>query len=508
MLTVESTLRPPKLATELFDALNQSGISYCHWKSNELIAQGLVGETDLDLLIERSSFSATVALLLNCGFKQAALLDGSGTPGVLHFYAFDEGASDWLHVHLYSRLLTGESLVKSHILPCEAILLRHGTRIGEVRVPSLEAEAAVCLLRAFLKKGALLHALLHGKHEPRNERDVVLFPDDAAAAEAAYRSLTMCCRAIDRELFLNCYRALAEDWPSFQQWLLGVKVRRQLQGYARYTAVGRFKAYLDLVVGKLRRLGRDKRKNKVLESGGAVIAFIGGDATGKSTLVKESTQWVGHTFAVRTLHLGKPPHTWVTFPLRITLPIARRLFPSQRHQAPQTIEIGPLSGKCRYESTRPPSLIYAIRALGLAWDRSRLVKKAHRAAAAGEIVICDRYPSDECGATDGPRLRVRTGERTWRTRLMNLFARCEQRLYRNNAPPDVALRLHVSIETAKRRNRQRTKSDRHSDDLLEARHQPHRAWTKTGTRVAHDFDTELSLAETLLSVKKAIWESL
>jgi thymidylate kinase len=154
------------------------------------------------------------------------------------------------------------------------------------------------------------------------------------------------------------------------------------------------------------------------------------------------------------------------------------------------------------------SLLYAIRAVSLAFERARLLRRIHRYAAAGEIVICDRYPSDQAGATDGPRLQIRDGKRGWRARLFNWLARYEQRLYARNAPPDVALRLNVSIETAKRRNRLRTKVDRHDDDNLEIRHQQCRAWQKTGTKVVHDIDTEASLEVTILSVKKNIWNSL
>ncbi len=240
MLTVDaSPVKTPQLTTQLFSALNQREIVYCHWKSNELLPEGLVGETDLDLLVDRGSFSTTVSLLLKCGFKQAALRDTAGTPGVLHFYAFDPDAAKLLHVHLYSRLLTGESLVKSHVLPCEAMLLQDGTRIGQVRIPAVPAEAAVALLRTFLKKGSLIHVLLHGSSEGRNERDEILFRDDAIAANAAYQSLATCCRAIDRGLFLDCYRALAENASPFRQWLLGLQVRRQLRGYARQTFAGR-----------------------------------------------------------------------------------------------------------------------------------------------------------------------------------------------------------------------------------------------------------------------------
>jgi thymidylate kinase len=290
--------------------------------------------------------------------------------------------------------------------------------------------------------------------------------------------------------------------------MLGLQVRRRLRGYARHTFAGRIKAYCGSILATIRRKARGGVKNKVLQSGGAVIAFLGGDATGKSTLVTESARWLGGTFTVQTLHLGKPPHTWVTLPLRIVLPIARRLFPSQRHEARQSVQSTATSFNCVCTPASTSSLIYAVRALGLAWDRSRLVRKAHRAAAAGEIVICDRYPSGEWGTMDGPRLQVHTDNRTWRTRMVNWIASCEQRLYRENPAPDIALRLRVSIETAKRRNRERPMADRHSDESVEVRHEPNRAWKKTGTKIVHDVDTEMSLAETVLLVKKTIWESL
>ena len=117
MLKIDrATKTTPRLASQLFEILEHHEIDYCHWKSNELLAEGLVGETDLDLLVDRSSFHNMVALLLNYGFKQATVRWGPRTPGVLHFYAFDPDAADLIHVHLYSHLLTGESLVKTHVL--------------------------------------------------------------------------------------------------------------------------------------------------------------------------------------------------------------------------------------------------------------------------------------------------------------------------------------------------------------------------------------------------------
>ncbi len=52
----------------------------------------------------------------------------------------------------------------------------------------------------------------------------------------------------------------------------------------------------------------------------------------------------------------------------------------------------------------------------------------------------------------------------------NWLAQLEKRLYKRIPPPDVVLNLRVSIEIAKKLNRERLKSDRDAADYLETRH--------------------------------------
>src|SRR5207237_10189892 len=131
-----------------------------------------------------------------------------------------------------------------------------------------------------------------------------------------------------------------------------------------------------------------------------------------------------------------------------------------------------------------------------------------RSAAHGEIAICERYPSGTIGAMDSPRLREHAGERGVIATLSNWLARLERRLYAQIPPPDIVLRLNVSIETAKIRNRERIKPDKESDAYLESRHGQMQKWHRSGTKYIYDIDTRHPLAETILSIKRAIWESL
>jgi thymidylate kinase len=191
--------------------------------------------------------------------------------------------------------------------------------------------------------------------------------------------------------------------------------------------------------------------------------------------------------------------------MNLALRFARRFFP---HRQRKTEENAATAGNSPHQAEGMLSLVSALRAVTLAWDRRNLTIRSRRRAAHGEIVVCDRYPAEIVGAMDSPRLREQPAGEGKRARLYNWLARVERGLYDQISPPDIVLRLSVSVATMKNRNRERAKTAKDADDYLEARHQLSGEWRKSGTKYLHDIDTEHSLAETMLRVKQAIWHSL
>jgi hypothetical protein len=90
--------------------------------------------------------------------------------------------------------------------------------------------------------------------------------------------------------------------------------------------------------------------------------------------------------------------------------------------------------------------------------------------------------------------------------IYNWLTRMERNLYRQVPPPDIVLRLSVSLEIAKMRNAARETVD--DEVYLENRHRQAKEWFAFGTRLIKDIDTDPPLADTLLAVKQAIWCSL
>lgn len=499
-----------KTATSLVDqllaAFQRSNVAYCHWKSNRHLAEAMAGELDLDLLIDRSSLSNAAAGLARLGFKAAKVRWGKDTPGVCHYYGFDPHAEHLVHVHSFSRVLTGESYVKSHLLPLDRMLLQNAYVWRGLRVTARPAELVLFTIRTFIKYGSLADLISLGRKSSALREELDWLRDGIDIREAL-DLLDEHCPVVDKTLFLQCIEAISRNRSLLARLILAQRMRLSLSVFARHTSAQRLMAYAELMWAEVRRRWPAKRKNRVLHAGGALIAVVGADATGKSTVVREIGRWLGAVFTISAVHTGKPPSAALTAPFNLALAIARRLMSpfSGRQRAAASVH-SPSAIPTTHTFKGVPSLLFALRATALAWDRRRLILRARRRVAEGELVLCDRYPSPVTGAMDSPRLIADASGRGIVSRIYNWLVRIEQTLYAQMPAPDIVLRLSVSLETAKKRDRARNGRD--GEAYLERRHQPAVAWHMPEVGYLFDIDTEHSLEKTLREAKTAIWAVL
>jgi thymidylate kinase len=375
-----------------------------------------------------------------------------------------------------------------------------------VRVPRQGAELVVFTVRMMLKHTALVELLLlaRGKSRKQLQQEALWLTQAAAgssdalseARELAGRWLP----SVDPALFASCLAALTTPTPLGRRIVLGRRLRRQLRPYARQSAWRTRVAGLATFLGLVSHRLVGSRRDKALASGGAVIAFVGPEASGKSTLLVELSRWLSEDLAVTRLHAGKPPSTVLTALPNLLVPALRRLMPSARSTR---IEADHASADGR-EGLKPYPLLFAVRAVLLAYDRRALLLRAFREAANGSIVLCDRYPSQGGGAPDGPQLPslpLPPGGSGWR----RLLARLEARLYRDIPPPDLVVQLSVPLEVAVVRNAERDK--REPEDYVRRRHSLI-ANLDFGRTPVHRIQTDRPVAETVLLAKRAVWGAL
>jgi thymidylate kinase len=490
----------PELPGRLIEALEQEGVLFCHWKSNSALKEALAGQGDLDLLVDRADEAPFESVLARLGFKRATDQIGATPAGVSHFFGLDRPTGELIHLHAYYQVITGESLIKNYRLPIERLLLEDRRRVHGVPVPSADAELIVFVIRAMAKHSSAVEYLLlcrqrrAGYEALRAELETLLADGDVG------RSCDLLGRwlpALDPALFAACVDALRRDAPLPRRAWLARRLRAQLSCYDRLTPLPALLLRTRLVAALALKRARGGGPAKSPAAGGAVIAFVGPEATGKSTLVREVAGWLGGAFEVRSIHLGKPPSTWLTLLPNLAVPLLRRRLPGQRTTRIEGAQGDAGAGRV--------SLLFGLRAVLDAWDRRALATGAHRAARRGRVVLCDRYPSTVVGAMDSPRLRA-PPEDGWRGRLLRRLRALERRLYSQIPPPDTVLRLTVPVDVAIERNRERQKKGKETDRYVAERH-ARRVIPEFSARTV-ELDSDQPLTQTVLAARQLIWDAL
>lgn len=484
----------------LVEDLNKSGVRYCHWKSNFALAQTVSGQTDIDLLVHRQDANLFRAILSRLGFKPAVTTDGEPFPSVEHYFALDEESGTLAHVHAYYRVITGESLVKNYRLPIEEMLLENTREIDALRVPAKSAELIVFTLRMMLKHTSLVELVMLARYW-RQVRQEIKWLMETDSIDETLRFVDRWLPPLDTELFSDCVAALQFPSSLFRRIILGRRLRSQLRPYARHSTI---RAWLGgvqkFMVMLFRRLTRFRR-GMVPGGGGALIAFVGSEATGKSTLLTEMRDWLGEHFAVEQIHAGKPKATYLSFLPNLFLPALRAMLPTRRSTH---LESQYASKKQSEKSRRDYPLIFGIRSALLAYDRRALLSRAFGRAANGTVVLCDRYPSSLNGAPDSPQLSHFPVTPN-RYSVRRLLAQIEARLYRDVPPPDLVIYLSAPLEVTVSRNAARCKKE--PEDYVRWRHARSSNLEFEKTSV-HRINTNQPLDQTVLEVKKAIWNTL
>ena len=312
------------LTQELINRFNQEKILYCHWKSNIDLAKTFEGKLDIDLLVSNSSLARATNILMNLGFKPALSKWAKNPPGIFHYYGYEPNQKDLVHLHMFTRVLTGESFLKSHLLPFEEMLLQNTYSANGLAVTSKEAELVLFVLRMCIKYGSFLDTVRLLKSDDKIQAEAHWLKNGSNATQVAIL-LDKYCPVISDEIFNAFLTATLTGAPFPKRWGLSRQIRRSLRIYRKYSFLGWLSGYVQFLTGTLVKRFRKQKGSKFLPSGGAIIAIVGADATGKSTLVSETSRWLRNNFVVNTVHAGKPPSTWLTFPINYLLVWYRKI---------------------------------------------------------------------------------------------------------------------------------------------------------------------------------------
>ena len=105
-----------KQINTVIKALEDSNVKYCHWKSNFHLDNALNGDEDLDILVDLRDIDKFIKILQHLNFKKTISCLNIDQPGVYHFFGLDENSGTLIHIHAFTRIVTGDSLIKNYVL--------------------------------------------------------------------------------------------------------------------------------------------------------------------------------------------------------------------------------------------------------------------------------------------------------------------------------------------------------------------------------------------------------
>ena len=487
-----------EIVSRLLGGLRDEGISYCYWKSSRRLRAVLAGEADLDLLVARDDQHRIAQVLLGTGFKLFPAAAHRDHPAIASFLGYDEPSGRIIHVHLHLRLVSGERLLRDYSLPWEEAVLARAVPdpLSGLRVLDAPTEAVLLAVRACLEHRLLDPITLRDwravKQRWALDRDAIAARVDREAFHAR------CAQLLDQVSAALLAEAVYGAPSARTQARARRRVRKRLAAHrtcnaveARLRGAGRAVRWLAGGLNK-RHVHAPRPWNRRAPGGGRVIALLGVDGSGKTTVVAAMRAWLGAEVDVMPIYFGtgagRP--SLLLLPLKLLTPLATALLRTK----PKGSSHGAVSG-C------PPGALYsallALWSLVLAVEKRSKLHAAHRGASRGLVVIADRYPQDQIlDYNDGPLLP----RLAWAPRWLRRFEAGAYALARQ-LPPDLVIKLAAPPEVLALRE---PSMDRH---VIRRRVDAVERLAFPGARVAR-IDATMPLDEVIRAVKGEVWSIL
>lgn len=443
-----------KSIEKVIKSFEDRDIRYCHWKSNEHLAEALDGDTDLDVLFDPTQRVQLEMALDECGLKRFRSTPLMQYNAIEDFIGFDKETAKIWHLHTHYRMTLGEKHLKGYTVTPWGKLILDNRRKDDLGIycSAIEDELIMLLVRMAMK----LRWRDCGRGIGKDDRkEMAWLLERANKTDIENRAKLFVGEKVATEIVRLTNKG--ELTKKSQLSKLRKLLLKELKLYTSYTSLGsrwmrHKREWFWLVGGVKRRMGTNSfvANRRVSPNGGNVVAFLGCDGAGKSTTLAYIKKELNKKLDVATIYFGSGDgsSSLLRRPMKI---VAKKV---GGKGLGHSVEKEYSEKKKVTLKSRLYSFAKVLWAVTLAKEKKAKIKDQTRARNNGLIVLTDRYPQTLfAGCSDGPLLSKYTGKG-----LMGKIAAWEHRVYASAAmnPPDLTVKLIVPTEVATERKPEMT----------------------------------------------------
>lgn len=487
------------LIASLFETLHENDIMYCHWKSNEHLGASMVGDTDLDVLFDVAQKGRLEEILHSLGFKRFDAIKQKQYNGILDFIGLDLSSGKIIHLHSHYLLTIGEPYLKGYHFTIEDKVLE--SRVFNEEYGLYCIDPCLELILLFVRESLKLR---------HRDRFLAPFRNKTQARQYMLREYAwLKSRTSPAEIHATL-ATIFENYSKIYELIIGGFNTKQL--HKLRTLIKKEDKVLRLYSPTKAMLSRWSREATILVSrrlasifdepillkrnnprGGVVIAVIGADGSGKSTVTENLRNTFGEKLDVYKIYFGRGDgKTSMARKLLMSLKPAKNNSGNGRTEEPG-----------RREATFVRTLYKSLEALFVAEEKRLGMKLMRKVRHKGALVICDRYPQNQImGYNDGPLFSsFRSSKNPW----FRMVAKREAGIYAQaeNQLPDIIFKLVTDPEVSERR-----KPGENSREKLRAKISGVNQLEFKGRCKVIAIDATRPLNEVLYIIKKEIWSLL
>ena len=441
--SLKSTTTTLSVIRDMLDAFHKSHIIYCHWKSNEHLGASMLGDTDLDILFDEQCKGSVQTILNDFGFKKFVSIAEKQYKDIEDFIGLDRRTGKIVHVHAHFKLTLGESHLKGYQLSLERQILESrvfDTEFGIYRItPAFEM--------------ILLYFRVAIKIRNRDKLQYY-FKGHVGYSNEILREYTwLRCRCTNEEIrvllasffpnYVEIHNLVIKEF-SFRVLLnLSRLLRKQFRHQRLYSPVNAnlLRWYREIYIKVARKVDRFSNfpilSQRVHPQYGFVVALVGADGSGKSTIIQDLRTTFKKKIDVYDVYMGRGRSGQKSWQRKILKHFKKRFSKGK----PQTTKANGQQTMSYERTSFKSTLFRCLEALAVARERRKKLKLIQAAKKKGMLVICDRYPQNQLvGYNDGP---VLTNLLRCPNVLLRLLARREAKVYQiaEENPPDIVFKL-------------------------------------------------------------------